>query len=251
VRVRHPLVLCYHAVSGSWPDPLAVQPQSFEQQVRSLLTRRFRPVRADQAISCRGRLFHVTFDDAFRSVQRVVPFLERLQVPLTVFACTRLADAGAPLDVPEVARRAAGYRSELVTMDWDTLAELADRGVEIGSHTVSHPHLSRLADRDLHRELRESRERVESELRRPCRYLAYPYGEEDSRVQAAARRAGYEAAFALAAGERTPYAIPRVGIYWKDDLIRFTMKTSMLRPATVRLLRVYRGGRRQFSGSQR
>ena len=88
-------------------------------------------------------------------------------------------------------------------MDWDELRSLADDGIEIGSHTVSHPHLTRLDDATLRLELVDSRERVEDEIGRPCRFLAYPFGEEDGRVRRAARDAGYEAAFALRTG-RTP-----------------------------------------------
>jgi peptidoglycan/xylan/chitin deacetylase (PgdA/CDA1 family) len=59
-------------------------------------------------------------------------------------------------------------------------------------------------------ELEQSRDQLESELRRPCRLLAYPYGEEDSRVRTAARKAGYDVAFGLGP-RRNPvdlYAFP-------------------------------------------
>ena len=64
-------------------------------------------------------------------------------------------------------------------MTWDELRALAERGVEIGSHTLTHPHLPLLSDEELLRELGDSREQFEAELNRPCRYLAYPYGEND------------------------------------------------------------------------
>ena len=80
-------------------------------------------------------------------------------------------------------------------MDWDALRGLAERGIEIGSHTVSHPHLPLLGDVEVQRELRESRKQIEDELRRPCRFLAYPFGDEDARIRAASAAAGYEAAF--------------------------------------------------------
>jgi peptidoglycan/xylan/chitin deacetylase (PgdA/CDA1 family) len=95
----------------------------------------------------------------------------------------------------------------------------------VGSHTVTHAHLTRVTDGELARELKESRERLEAELARPCRFLAYPYGEEDDRVRRAARAAGYEAAFGLSS-DRAPdrYAVPRVGIWRKDGLARVTLK---------------------------
>ena len=229
-HVFRPLVLCYHAVSDSWPHPLAVGPLALECQVRGLLARGFRGATAAETLAGRRRLLHVTFDDAYTSVARALPALERLDVPATVFACASHADEGRPLDVPELAADAAAYPAELATMNWSELRDLADRGIEIGSHTLTHPHLTRLSTEELDGELRESREQIEDELGRPCRFLAYPYGDEDARVHEAARRAGYEAAFALP-GTASPlnvHALPRVGVYRRDGPLRVTLKTAWM-----------------------
>ena len=220
-----PLVLCYHAVSDTWEHSLSVRPAAFERQLR-FLVRLYRPVTATEILRARGRLLHVTFDDAFRSVDAALPALERLGVPATVFACTDLADEGLPLAVPELAADAAAHPEELSTHSWERLCELAERGVEIGSHTCSHPHLPRLGDDELDRELRESRTRLEDELRRRCRFLAYPFGDEDGRVRAAARHAGYEAAFALPGDVAAPddFAVPRLGVWRRDTQPRLATK---------------------------
>jgi peptidoglycan/xylan/chitin deacetylase (PgdA/CDA1 family) len=225
-----PLVLCYHAVSSTWPHGLSVEATELERQLQALLKRGYRPASAAQTLAGRGRLVHVTFDDAYRSLARGLPALERLGVPATVFVCSGYADGGRPLDIPELAADARERPAELATMDWDALRELVERGVEVGSHTVTHPHLPRLSDADLARELGDSRERLEDELHRPCPLLAYPYGEEDSRVRAAARGAGYEAAFAMPShrGAPDPFALPRVAIWRKDTFVRFSVKTSPL-----------------------
>jgi peptidoglycan/xylan/chitin deacetylase (PgdA/CDA1 family) len=185
----------------------------------------------------RERVLHVTFDDAFASVLQVLPALERLGVPVTIFACSDYARDGRPLDVPELSRDAAALPDELATMDWEALRALADRGVEIGSHTSTHPHLTRLSDRELELELRESRTALEAEVGRHCRFLAYPYGEEDGRVRAAARAAGYEAAFALQSDERDVdvFALPRVALFRSDrNRLRAALKTT---PTARRLIR--------------
>lgn len=229
------LVLCYHAVSSSWEHRLSIPAPTLERQLRLLLLRRFRPARASDVVAGRGRLLHVTFDDAYRSVANVLPALERLGVPATVFACSGVA--GRPLAIPELAAEAASRPRELETMDWDELAGLAERDVEIGSHTVSHPHLPRLSDAELRRELVDSRAEIEDRLARPCRFLAYPFGDEDARVRRAAEAAGYEAAFALPGNESRLdlYALPRVGVYPRDGTVRLTLKTtaSLRRPAAA------------------
>lgn len=242
-RAFRPLVLCYHAVSETWEHALSVTQRALERQVRSLLVRRFTPAPVERVVEGRGRLLHVTFDDAFASVERALPTLERLGVPATVFACPSYADDGRPLDVPELAGEAARLPGELATMTWDGLRAVADRGVAVGSHTSTHAHLRALSDADLLRELLDSRARLEDEVRRPCRLLAYPYGEEDERVRAAARAAGYEAAFALPGVVRPldRYALPRVGIYRADGLVRATLKTSGARHAVYAARRIARG----------
>jgi len=190
---------------------------------------------------------HVTFDDAYESVANALPILERLRLPATVFACSDYANDGRPLDVPELAAEVAAHPAELATMDWDALRALSERGLEIGSHTSTHPHLTRLSDSELHRELRESRSRLEDELSRPCRFLAYPYGENDVRVREAARRAGYEAAFGLRERFTAPdrFALPRADLYRRDRPLRARLKTSLLPRIPPRATMLIRRGKRE------
>ena len=227
-----PLVLCYHSVSDGWEHALAVTPPAFERQLRSLLRRGYRPLAADGLRAGGRRGLHVTFDDAYRSVLAAVPTLHRLGLFATVFVSTGFAETGRPLDVPELAAEAAAHPDELATMTWDEVRAISGDGVEIGSHTVSHAHLTRLSDSELDAELRDSRRRVEDELGRPCRFFAFPYGEHDERVQGAVRRAGYEAAFALSAGadRDNVHALPRTDLYRRDTLLRATLKTSFVKP---------------------
>jgi peptidoglycan/xylan/chitin deacetylase (PgdA/CDA1 family) len=227
------LVLCYHAISDSWNDPLAVRPAAFASQLATLLRRRYRPGAIDP--DCAGaRTFHVTFDDAYRSIAEVVPVLDRYRARATIFVATAYADGGKPLMIPELVGRSSG--NELATMDWTMLRGLADHGIEIGSHTVSHAHLPDLSAAELKRELEESREHVEDELRRPCRYVAYPFGENDARVREAARTAGYSAGFSLrptAKRDDVRFAYPRVEVYRPDGPLRFAVKTSPLRRPAI------------------
>jgi peptidoglycan/xylan/chitin deacetylase (PgdA/CDA1 family) len=207
-----PLVLCYHAVSPTWEHRLAIQPDLLLRQIRALS--RFRPV-------------HATFDDAFRSAPSIFPALRLLGVPIQIFVCTSYARTGAPLTLPELA---GDDPEQLATMDWDALLEHAQRGVVIGSHAVSHPHLTRLSADELRRELNESKEEIEDRLGRPCEDLAYPYGEHDERVRAAARAAGYGRAYALRGSRSDPYAAPRVDLYRRHTVPRTLLKVAATRP---------------------
>jgi len=224
------IVLCYHAVSDDWDHLLSVRPRALERQLRLMLARRYRPASATDVTAGRRRLLHVTFDDAYRSVWNAVPVLDSLAIRATVFVCTDYAEGGRRFAVQELADEAAAHPDELATMDWDSLAALVEQGIEIGSHTNTHPHLTSLSDRELDAELRASRERLEDVLGISCRFLAYPYGDHDGRVRAAARATGYDGAFALPGRDkpRDVFALPRVGVWRHTGLVRAALKTSAL-----------------------
>ncbi len=80
------------------------------------------------------------------------------------------------------------------------VAELAAAGVEIGSHTVSHPNLATLDDGRLKDQLMDSRSGLERLTGERVIALAYPAGEVDERVQRVADFVGYRFAVTTQAG---------------------------------------------------
>jgi peptidoglycan/xylan/chitin deacetylase (PgdA/CDA1 family) len=227
------LVLCYHALSERWQAPLSVTPGAFERQLGWLAGRGYRGATFLEAVTVppAARTVAVTFDDAFRSVYSLArPVLERLAMPATVFVPTDFpGSAEQAMSWPGIDGWLGGpHEAEMRPMSWEQLDEVAASGWEIGSHTRSHPRLTTLADDALAQELEGSRRDCEGRLGRPCRTLAYPYGDWDERVAAAAGRAGYSAAGTLPARLRHggPLEWPRVGIYHGDDDRRFRLKAS-------------------------
>jgi peptidoglycan/xylan/chitin deacetylase (PgdA/CDA1 family) len=232
------LVLCYHAVSERWPADLSVTPSRFERQIELLVSRGYRGATFHQAVHSppSRRTLAVTFDDSYRSVIRLaLPILSRLGIPGTVFVPTGYAGREDPMSWPGIEQWVGGeHEDELLPMSWEELDSLSARGWEVGSHTRTHPHLTRLDDAALSDELRRSREDCETSLGRPCRSLAYPYGDTDRRVVEATREAGYSAAAALPSPLHPEAALdwPRIGVYHRDDEARFRRKVS---PAIRRL----------------
>ena len=221
------LILCYHAVSDEWPERFAVSTGQLGEQVEHLLGRGYRPATFAETVSGTvRRALAVTFDDAFRSVpERALPVLSSLGVPATVFVPTSLVDG--PLHIGYEQWLDTPHRDELVAASWEQLASLLEAGWEIGSHTRSHPYLTRLDDESLHSELRESRAELAHRLGRPCRTLAYPYADVDARVVDAARSAGYAAAatiFGCFHAARDPLRQPRVVVYRHNSPARFRLK---------------------------
>jgi peptidoglycan/xylan/chitin deacetylase (PgdA/CDA1 family) len=226
------LVLCYHAVSERFPAALSVTPEAFERQLRLLVRAGYRGATFEDAVQARtGRTVAVTFDDAYLSVLKLAkPLLDKVGFPASVYAPTAyLETPERPLSWDGIEQWMRGeHERELLPLSWDQLGELAAEGWEVGSHTLTHPHLTGVDDDTLRTELVDSRSAVEERLGRPCPTLAYPYGDHDERVVAAAEAAGYSAACTLPArlhAER-PLAWPRVGVYHADDERRFRMKIS-------------------------
>jgi peptidoglycan/xylan/chitin deacetylase (PgdA/CDA1 family) len=169
----------------------------------------------------RFRRVHASFDDAFRSAATVFPALERMGISIQIFVCTGYAHDGAPLVIPELA---GDDPEQLATMTWEELRGHAERGVAIGSHGVSHAHLTRLSDAEVRSELAGSREQIELELGRRCTELAYPYGEHDDRVRRLARAAGYERAYGLWQRSEDLYSLPRLDLYRRHSPVRALLR---------------------------
>jgi peptidoglycan/xylan/chitin deacetylase (PgdA/CDA1 family) len=228
------LVLCYHALSASWPAALSTTPDRFEGQISWLLRRGYQPVTFAEAVAAppAKRTLAITFDDAYNSVLDLArPALDRVGAPATVFVATDYPGRPEPMVWSGTDHWLGGpHEPELKCASWDDLRALADAGWEIGSHTCSHPHLTRIADDALAEELAGSRARCETAIGRPCRSIAYPYGDVDARVVAAARDAGYLYGATLSERIRTPEPLywPRTGIYNVDAGWRARLKFSPL-----------------------
>lgn len=239
------LVLCYHAVSPSWPADLSVTPDALEHQLAELARRGYRGARFSDALNGEpeGRVVSVTFDDGYRSVlQLAKPILDRYGYPGTIFVPTEWPGEPRPMHWPGIdCWLDTPHEHELNALTWQELGELADAGWEVGSHTGSHLHLTELDDAALARELCDSKARVELELSRPCTSLAYPYGDMDTRVVHATRKAGYRWAGTIPRVLSSPHPLmwPRAPIYHDDDMRRFNTKVS----PPLRRLRASRLGR--------
>ena len=130
--------------------------------------------------------------------------------------------------------------AEFGPVTWAQARELDAAGVEIGSHTVSHPILTTTDDDELRRELRDSRARLGAELGREVELFCYPNGAFDERVRREAAGAGYLCAVTTEPGlnERRgadPLALRRVPA--ETDLPHFVQSTSGFEQLKNRLRR--------------
>jgi peptidoglycan/xylan/chitin deacetylase (PgdA/CDA1 family) len=104
---------------------------------------------------------------------------------------------------------------ELAT--WDTATALVRSGMEVGAHTMTHPHLTTLDLPGQAREIGESAELIERRLGVRPAGLAYPGGDHDPATMAAAESCGLEYAVTTRAGDNRPgagrYSLLRRGFH--------------------------------------
>jgi peptidoglycan/xylan/chitin deacetylase (PgdA/CDA1 family) len=216
-----------------------VTPEQLTDQLRYLVDRGYSGVTFSEAVrgEAAGKIVAVTFDDGYRSVFELArPILEQFGMRGTVFMTTDFVGRQGPMAWPGIDEWIGGeHERELAPMSWEQARSLAEAGWEIGSHTKSHPRLSRVSDDQLEDELAGSRRECERMLDIGCRSIAFPYGDHDARVVAAAAAAGYSAAATLPSGNPAPSPLswPRIGIYDVDGQWSFHAKVS----PTVRRLR--------------
>lgn len=226
-----PLVVAYHAV-GDWPSRLAIPVEVLRVQLSLLRRRGYVGLTASEAEQRRRngtlprRSAVITFDDGFRSVLRAGPVLDELGFPATVFVVSSFVESGAPLSWPGIQGLPAP-ESEFESLRWNDLELLRKAGWEVGSHTASHRLLPDLHEADLVDELSESARLLRSRLGE-CESIAYPYGRTDSRVAAAAARAGYRTGFSLGTVHRPdePLRRPRLELRTEHTGIRLRMRLS-------------------------
>jgi peptidoglycan/xylan/chitin deacetylase (PgdA/CDA1 family) len=92
---------------------------------------------------------------------------------------------------------------------WDQAVRLAERGMEVGAHTMRHPHLSLLEPPAQREEIEASAELIERRLGVRPRGLAYPGGDYDARTLEVTRSLGLDHAVTTRAGDAGPQS-PRL-----------------------------------------
>jgi peptidoglycan/xylan/chitin deacetylase (PgdA/CDA1 family) len=153
---------------------------------------------ATQAAANPGRNMVITFDDGFQNV------LE--------FGLAPLADHGFRA-VQFLVAGALGGRNEWDLAQGEAPASLMDAaqvrdwlaaGHEIGSHSLTHPWLTRLPVPAAREEIAASRKQLEDLFGVPIAHFCYPYGDWNEKVRNLVEAAGYKTACTTQPGVNTP-----------------------------------------------
>jgi peptidoglycan/xylan/chitin deacetylase (PgdA/CDA1 family) len=217
-----PAVLCFHKVTrqfqweGTWTTP-----SRFAATVDRLLESGYRFIGEEEYLrsldrpgAAASRSVFLTFDDAYEDVYtEALPILAARAIPFHVFVVTgfvgRTNDWELGLGRPH--RRHAS---------WEQLRGMIDAGATVGSHTASHPDLTRVDPAVALAELTRSRRTIRERLGVAARTVSYPFGRCNARVMAAAGAAGFEAGFSLYPRHHNRrverFALRRNGVYIID-----------------------------------
>lgn len=223
-------ILYYHSISDD-PVRSSVSPPAFERQIEYLAGSGYRalPLSEAAAAIASGRPLHdrsvvITLDDGFRdNYERAFPILARARVPATIFL-TAAYIGGERL--PTLTRTDFVPRP----LSWDQVAEMHAQGIEFGSHTLTHPMLSRVPLDVARREVADSKRMIEDKLGAPVTSFCYPRGDFNEPVKRLVREEGYRAACTTLPGAndgRTdPFALRRTYVSRQDSLIEFAKKVE-------------------------
>jgi len=183
-------VLLYHSISDRPPVDqvrFTVSPARFEEHMRAIVGSGRVPLTISElAAALRGErqlpalAVAVTFDDGFADTPHAVQTLAEQGITSTVFVATGRLGGQRPA-LPAGALRAL----------------LAIKGVELGAHTVSHPHLDELDIGEAWREIFDSKRVLEDHAGAPVRSFAYPHGSYNELTRRAVVATGFTAAAAV------------------------------------------------------
>lgn len=235
------LVVTYHAVEAG-PGPLFVEPAVFERHLDTIVESGAAVLTVSQlAAALRERRLPrravaITFDDGFASVARTAaPLLLERELTATVFCVAGWL--GRSNDWPS--QPSGTPRAPLATPA--ELTQLAERGIEIGAHGLTHSPLTG-DESELRREIVHARRALEEAIGCTVGSFAYPYGVATSRLARVLVAETYEAACttdlrAVTAGD-VPLSIPRVDAHYlgRPALLGRALDGSLDRYLQVRRL---------------
>lgn len=188
-------ILTYHKTArrpraAKWRS-LYLSPTLFARQMAELAAAGFSTAslgEARPAAGNPGRKVVLTFDDGYANVlEHAAPVLAQHGFRAVQFLVAHRIGGNNWWDVAE------GEVPERLMNDAE-IREWLRQGHEIGSHTLTHPRLTRLSPAQRREEIRASKHRLEDRFGVAIRHFCYPYGDCDAAVVEEVRLAGYATA---------------------------------------------------------
>jgi peptidoglycan/xylan/chitin deacetylase (PgdA/CDA1 family) len=187
-----PPILYYHRVDPHVSPHVGVTPDQFRLQMSILQKSGFHGTTLDLAMT-QGKVdpvsgkknVAITFDDGYLDNYRyAMPILQEFGFHATVFCISGKTGGVSDWTNDPVWN---GHR----LMGKEEMREMLLMGFEIGSHTRTHPDLSRITLDEAHDEIVGSKSELEDLLGNPVRSFCYPFGSYREETTSIVRSAGY------------------------------------------------------------
>jgi peptidoglycan/xylan/chitin deacetylase (PgdA/CDA1 family) len=226
-------ILCYHNVAlapreARYPG-LYVDPRQLARQFDWMKRLGLRGVSLREAVKLLAApqpapVVALTFDDGYLdTLENALPLLRSHGFGATCFAVSDALGDHNRWDADFL-----GERKRL--MDRDQLRRWIDAGMEVGSHSRSHPRLPQLDDEAARAEIFDSRAALGGQLGVPVDSFCYPYGACDARVASLVQAAGYRVACGTqprsARPGDDPFRLPRYLVDGEHGMLRFLHKVA-------------------------
>ncbi len=208
-----PILTYHHIATHTPPNAFYVSPAMFEKQMAWLSKNHYTPITYQQFYAARfgtstlpTKPVVITFDDgSLDEFTNALPILKKYNYPAMFYII-------------------AGDVGKTYWMSWSQMKTLLRHGMEIGSHSMTHPHLPDRNNEQKAYELKGSKALLESQLGIPINFFAYPGGAYNTSTVYALAEAGYLSAVT------TDYAVEHPAnesrwlvhrIHVDDDLLSF------------------------------
>jgi peptidoglycan/xylan/chitin deacetylase (PgdA/CDA1 family) len=205
-------ILTYHSLDDTG-SVISIAPSVFRSQMSWLAESGIRVVPLSEIRSTPAAVA-LTFDDGFQNFfEHALPVLQEHRFPATIFVVSSYCGAANTWS-SQAARPSV---PQLRLMAWSQLEQAAKAGVMVGSHTATHPHMTRLSAAEVEEELRLSRTTIEDRTGASVTAFAYPYGDYSVAVrQAAARHYSFACGTKLAfvSSGSDPMELPRLDVFY-------------------------------------
>ena len=202
-------ILTYHKLGSRPPGTrlkgLYVEAGLFSRQLAELHAAGFKSASLDSVSPTgkeRGPSVVLTFDDGFRNV------LEQGLTSLAEHGFQAIQFLVADLIGKANQWEQAQGEAPAPLMDKAQVREWLAAGNQIGSHTLTHPFLTRLPREQAREEIAASRKKLEDTFGVAVEHFCYPYGDWNVAVRGLVAEAGYRTACTTEFGVNPPGASP-------------------------------------------
>lgn len=226
-------ILMYHQIDAPPPRGtplrgLIVAPASFAWQMRMLRALGYRGLSMRELEPYlqghrQGKVVGITFDDGYQNnLHHALPVLRQHGFTATCYGVSRLIGGTNAWDHGKVAEK------PLMTLaDWRAWHAA---GMDVGSHTRTHAHLTELPAAAAREEIALSKQELEQAIGCEVRHFCYPYGHFTAEHAAMAREAGYATATTTQRGRNAtgadPYTLRRIMVARATNPLQFFMKVA-------------------------